>query len=249
MTIPFNFSFWAQYQPPIITTGLYSYFDGSNPASLPTSATTGSLWTSISGTSTGTTAVINSVISGPPISYTGDYQGGLNFNTASGHQGLNVNKLLIPSSGNTNWSYETWINSSVLGSGFDTLYSVGSGSILFRLVNYPNTQKIYVNPYTPSNYGEIGSGVTNGQNIHIVITYNNTTKETKCYVNNVLQPQVLSPVWTYNITSSSSTIGIAPGLAGRWQGTMYKIRTYTGILTASQVEQNWNAEKQQYGYY
>ena len=248
MTIPFNFSFWAQYQPPIITTGLYTYFDGSNPLSLPTSATTGSLWTSISGTSTGTTALINPVIEGPAISYVGDYQGGLNF-YAYAHQGLNVNKLLIPSSGTTDWTYETWINTSPFANGFDTLYSIGSGSILFRIVNQVNSEKIYVQPYPSTSYGEIGSGVTNGQNIHIVITYNYTTKQTKCYVNNVLQPQVLSPVWTYNITQSFSTIGVATGLAGRWQGIMYKIRTYAGILTASQVENNWNAEKQQYGYY
>ena len=247
MTIPFNFSFWAEYQPPIITTGLYTYFDGSNPSSLPTSATTGSIWTSISGTSTGTTAVINSVIEGPPISYTGDYQGGLNF-IAYAHQGVNVNKLLLPSSGTTDWTYETWINTSAV-SNTGTLYSIGSGSILFRIVNQPSTEKLYVQPYPSTGLGLIGSGVTNGQNIHIVITYNYTTKETKCYVNNVLQSQVLSPVWTYNITQSSSSIGIATGLAGRWQGIMYKIRTYAGILTASQVEQNWNAEKQQYGYY
>ena len=245
MTIPFNFSFWAQYQPPIITTGLYTYFDGSNPSSLPTSATTGSLWTSISGTSTGTTATINLNDSGGQSFFTSNYQGGLYLTG----RGCSINKLLIPSSGTTDWTYETWINTAVGGSGFDTLYVVGSGSILFRLVNQPNSEKIYVNPYTPSTYGEIGSGVTNGQNIHIVITYNYTTKETKCYVNNVLQSQVLSPVWTYNITSSSSSIGIAPGLAGAWVGTMYKIRTYAGVLTASQVENNWNAEKQQYGYY
>jgi len=245
MTIPFNFSFWAEYQPPIVTTGLYAYFDGSNPASLPTSATTGSIWTSISGTSTGTTAVINSVIEGPAVSYTGDYQGGLNLN-AYGHQGVSVNKLLLPSSGTTNWSYETWINTATGTTGLDALYAVG-GNLSIRVGS--NDQKIYVNPYSPSTYGVIGSGATNGQNIHIVVTYNYTTKETKCYVNNVLQPQVLSPVWTYSITQTFSTLAIGAALGGRWLGTMYKVRTYAGILTASQVENNWNAEKQQYGYY
>jgi hypothetical protein len=247
MTIPFNFSFWAEYQPPIVTTGLYAYFDGSNPASLPTSATTGSIWTSISGTSTGTTGVINSVISGPAVSYTSSFQGGLNFAPATGHQGVSVNKLLFPSSGTTDWTYETWINTATGTTGLDALYAVGSNTC--RIINGSNDQKIYVNPYSPSSYGEIGSGVTNGQNIHIVVTYNYTTKETKCYVNSVLQTQVLSPVWTYSITQTFSTLGIGASLAGRWLGTMYKVRTYAGILTASQVENNWNAEKQQYGYY
>jgi hypothetical protein len=239
MTIPFNFSFWAQYQPPIVTTGLYTYFDGSNPASLPTSATTGSLWTSISGTSTGTTATL-----GSSLSFTNNYQGGLLF--SPGQNGCSLNKIILPSSGTTNWTYETWINDAA-GSGFDRLYSIGQNEL--DIINYSPTQKLYVYPYPSTGYGEIGSGITIGQNFHIVITYNYTTKETKCYVNNVLQPQVLSPVFTYNVVNSYSQFGIGFASSGSWDGVMYKVRTYAGVLTAGQVENNWNAEKQQYGYY
>ena len=242
MSIPFNTTFWASYQPLFVTSNLYSYFDGSNKNSLPITGTTGTGWISISGSVNPVIATLQN-----DVEYDNGFQGNVYaFNANS--QGLIVDKVLLPAS---NWTFEAWIKKWTIGTSIQGLYKTENTNPVNDLsINVENdTGLLTINPNASATYGTIGSGLTSNQPQHIVVIYDIATNAITCYINNVLQPYTQSLAGTYSINGTISYLATRGGGAGDWDGHIYKVRTYSAKLTATQVQQNFNSEKQQYGYY
>lgn len=225
----YNQNYGAVATPSIITSGLYTYFDGSNPASL--SGVSATTWVSISGSSPSTATLYNS-------DYVGDLGGGVYFNGIAGYAETSTDIL-----SNSGFTYEVWLKQlSGATESHARIYGSETGDFEFY-VNPSNQVGFYT---TGTSYVNIGIVHNLNQAYLFTITYDSNVDELKVFMNGVeiyVNPSIdFTPLGAYSLFATDN------GQNEFFPGIMYKVRTYSSPLSASDVLNNWNVEKGNYGY-
>jgi hypothetical protein len=227
--------------PNPVTSNLVLYFDPSNPSSYSGSGTT---ITDLSGNG------LNGTMSN--ISFTSPY---FSYNGTSSQISIADNALLEPGSGD--WTMEVWVNQSV--SGNDVVLGKFDPGGLTVDVSYS------IRTTNTTYYAQIGSGSGSGSTLFVnstnytgtigswsQIVYvfkNGATKTLQTFVNG-------SSIGTVNhslssILNTSSNLYIGSYNNGEYQqwfdGKVGITRLYSAALTASEVLQNYNADRAKYG--
>lgn len=210
-----------------VTAGLQVYLDAGNPASYPGSGTT---WTSLVGAYTGT------LQSG--ATYSSSNGGIISFNGTSGYVTLANSTFAALTN---NFSVEYWYNSTNNRPG---LMNNGSGSngFVFGYFSGSGTN------FKVTKYGviDINAG-TIPQNTawhQAVLTYSSTTG-TRVYVDGALSSPTSAN--TQNLSAGSTTFNIGQSEANYHNGGIGIVRWYSTVLSASDVAQNFAANRERYG--
>jgi len=222
-------NYGAVATPTIITTNLYTYFDGSNPLSISGDGAT--TWTSISGSSSSVATLENS-----GVEYTGDLGGGVSFDGLSGY--CQTSTDILPNSG---FTYEVWVRQTAAAVESSNTRIYGSETTTFEFV----VNGLETGYYTvPTDF--VNVGIPNDLNGVYLMTITYDLSELKIYRNGV--EIYVNPSVSFIPTGDFSLFGTGAELSNYFEGIMYKIRTYSAALTPGQVLNNWNVERGQYGY-
>ena len=227
------------YNPKIVTDGLVLCLDAANQKSYPG---TGTVWTDLSGLGNNG-ALVNGV------GYSADNKGSMAFDTTDDYitvlnnndiNQVNTvtleayikyttesNKVLIEKS-NNNQHYQLQIFSNTLGTG-----GVG-GELVFML--------------KPDSTNWVVTGVSSSDDSwhHVVGTYDRNTQTAKIYLDGVLKNTNSSISSGPNSNSNPLLIGSRSGPHG-FGGSISNIKIYNRVISASEVQQNFNALRGRYG--
>jgi hypothetical protein len=224
----YNQNYGATPTPEIITSGLYTYFDGSNPSSL--SGTGATQWISISGSSPSTGNLVNETY------YVGDLGGGVYFDGIDGY--VQTTSNIYDTSG---FTYETWIRQmSPATEGDTSIISIDSDTFNFGV------SATTLEYYTPSSWTTIGTENVIPIVYLLTITYDLSTTTLNVYRNSL--PVYTNSSVSINPTGAYNLFGTDAGLTNFLEMVMYKVRTYDRPLSYAEVLNNWNTEKADYGY-
>jgi hypothetical protein len=214
--------------PSIVTDGLLTFFDGTNSASISGAGDT--TWVSISG-ATGATATLNN-----GAAYNSAFGGGVYFDGTNDFARTDVNILNV-----ADFTLEIWTTLNSSASGYARWYGSDGSNFEFA------SSGLEMAFYTPSD-GWVNTGVNNviETPYHLVVTYDLETNTLIIYRNS-------TEVYR------STTIEFTPGgsfsefAADSSDGSnlpcyIYKLRTYNKPLSSSEVLNNWDVEKSNYGY-
>jgi hypothetical protein len=225
----FNQNYGAVATPTIITTGLYTYFDGTNPLSI--SGSDATEWVSISGSSSSTATLYNSA-------YVGDLGGGVYFDGIAGWAETSTDIL-----SNSGFTYEVWLKQlSAATENYTRIYGSETGDFEFW-VNPSNQVGFYTTGTTNVN---IGIAHNLNEAYLFTITYDSNVNEFKVYMNGV--EIYTNPSIDFTPLGAYSLFGTDNGQNVFFPGIMYKVRTYSSALSSSDVLNNFNVEKGNYGY-
>ena len=215
--------------PDYVSTGLQMYLDAGNSSSYPGSGTT---WTSLSGSFTGTL--------GTGVTYSSSNGGVMNFSGATtAFVSLSASSL---ASLTNNFSVEAWYQSN---NNHPEIIANGSGGNGFVLgyfstnpTNWKTTKYGVVDIY-------IGAIPQNTAWHQVVLTYSSTTG-TRVYVDGNLSG---SSANTTNLYVGSSTFSIGKGESTSYMhnGSIGIVRFYNTVLSATDVSQNFSANRSRYG--
>jgi hypothetical protein len=211
----------------IVTSGLAMYLDATNKDSYPG---TGDTWYDVSGNSK------NAVMSttNPPVFKT--LNGIQCFQTSDlSNQNFSVSNYTFSTTGRT---YELWINQTTVSIGYQTWTDDNlTERVLFGLYNsdffiYPSLQQpgaISAGQWTYVAYtlaGDIGS---------TAIGYKNGTA-------------IISGTYGYSLASGVGTLYLMGDAGGEgMDGYCALARTYNRVLTPTEIQQNYNAQKIRFG--
>jgi hypothetical protein len=227
------------YNPRTITDGLVLCLDAANPKSY---AGIGTVWTDLSGRgNTGT--LVNGV------GYTGGLGGSLVFDGSNdGVQlpgtNLSLNQMTISSwNFSANYNQNGFMFEKTTDGSVNTQYSLfyenasGTATIQYRTYGL-STLNFNVNITT--------AGVRNGQWNNIVATFDGTNK--KIYANGVLVATSANLTGTVTQNSTGAAyIGIYGNFGGYpFNGRISQTQIYNRALTASEIQQNYNALRERY---
>lgn len=225
----------------VVTSGLVLYLDAGDTNSYPGSGTT---WTDLSGNSNNATLVSGSSFSNGGIVFDGvdDYVSVTETaNMTPSVFSFDV-KVKVNSNTNTTYgaAYNYWqyilfrqnINNIVNFDAFALIYNESSG-------------KFATYTHIPS-YVMLASvsSISLGTTYHVCVTYD--TNLIKLYINGVLDNNVAKGVgMNYNSGHTLKLGRTVPAGGGTWDsafnGTIYKVKFYNKVLSASEVLQNYNA--------
>ena len=231
------------YNPRIVTDGLILALDAANTKSYPSSG--GSTWYDLSGKGNNGTITNATFNSDGYFAFegSGDY---ISFASASELQFLNrlpytLEVWMYPTS---NPGANTWTgifnreDSSVGSRDGYNIYLNGSASNTFYLA----TERFCTGTFTGVGYGYNDSDLLNIWH-HIVATYDGKTL--RLYRNGV---QLNSGTSTGNITNATKALEIGRrGTVAYFIGRLNGQKIYNKALSASEIEQNYNALRGRYG--
>ena len=214
-------------QYPIITNGLVLYLDAAISQSYPGY---GSTWFDLSGNGNNGTLVNG-------VGYSGSNLGSLSFN---GSNYIAVNS--VASSGNAARSVFAWIKTSTGG----CIFSSGTAATgqAFNLVTY-GSNKIGVMGDNNDVYPSTGAVIIN--NVwHYVGAVANGSGTIITYVDGV---QDNTGTVTYSTVGQNNFVGKSNHVGSEfyWNGSIANVQYYNRPLTASEVQQNFNATRGRYG--
>ena len=216
--------------PAYVTTGLTVHLDAADPASYPG---TGTLWTDLTGH--GYNATLNT-----GVTYSSANSAML-FNGATTATATIVSSTLASSLTN-NFTVEAWYQSNnnhpeIIANG-----SGGSGFVFGYFSVNPTNWKVTKYGVVDIYIGSIPQNTTWHQ---VVVTYSSTTG-TRVYVDGSLSGSNASVV---NLRAGNSTFTIGKGESTSYMhnGNIGIFRLYTNVLSASDVTQNFNANRARYG--
>jgi hypothetical protein len=213
------------YNPTIITNGLVLCLDAGNTKSYPGSGTT---WTDLSGNgNTGT------ITNGP--TYSSSNGGSLVFD------GVNDSVYMTNPGISQTFSVSSWINCTNVASSNNIVSK--NGPYFMRIVS----SKVRFNVLTDGGWlFQDGTTVlSNNVWYNLTMVYDGSTW--KGYINSNLEFSVPK---TGLITSNSSLyIGYTPdvGEQAGFNGNISQVSIYNRALTASEIQQNYNATKSRFG--
>lgn len=213
---------------PYVTTGLVTYLDAGNASSYPGS---GTIWTSLVGAYSGTM--------GAGVTYSSASGGSMVFNgVGSTSQVTLVNSAFAAL--NNNFSVEFWYKSNNNQPG---LVANGTGSNGFVFGYFSSTGTAW----KVTKYGVIdlqaGLIPQNTSWHQAVLTYSSTTG-TRVYIDGALSGNVANNA---NLRTGSITFNIGKSENVYLNGSMAIVRWYSTVLSASDVSQNFNADRSRFG--
>jgi hypothetical protein len=202
-------------------------------------------WPETNATRSTTQAVLdltgNNTITATSLTYASD--GTFSFNGSSDYFTIPNTTL---GNGNVAWTVSCWMKTTT------TTNSLGQGSVLSNISGGPvysmmgvNNGKIVYWTYQNSNWAQkLGVGKTvNDGNWHMLTWVNYTNSTMDMYVDGVIDSNVA------NSTSGNNNPVdvIGRSWAGYFPGSIATLSRYTSSLTATEVQQNFNALRGRYG--
>ena len=213
------------HSPRIVNDNLVLALDAANTKSYGGSGTT---LTDLSGKGN------NGTISG--ATYTSGVDGYFDFDGTNDHVRMGSD-MFNP---NSDFTFSSWVNSDAIAIATIVSDHLTSGSIQIRFVD-DNTVQIVdnyvVNVGTFSNFT-----YSTGTWYNVVVTRSSNTYS--LYVNGVFKSSFTS---TNTYSHGAQTIGANNNGIERWNGKISQIACYSAALSATQVEQNFNALRGRYG--
>ena len=222
--------------PSIITTNLMTYYDGTNTSSL--SGTGATRWYSISGSTSSDWTLYNSP------TYTTNYGGGIIMDGIDDYGDAPVN---LPLGAGDAWTFEIWFEWIYI-TAYRRVYATDSDRI--NLAQGGNNTICWYSPTDGWNDPITSPVGVNGAHYyrdnlpyHFALTYDGTTL--RFYKNGV---EYFNDTATFDIDPTKAWLSCDPGGGAPTTNTYYKMRTYDVALSASDVMNNFNAERTNYGY-
>jgi hypothetical protein len=216
----------------IVQSGLVLNLDAGVSSSYPGSGTT---WTDLSGSGT--------LVNLTSTSYTTDAGGGIYFSSSASSAYFTA--TLNFSGG---FTLETWIkHTGVVSSARIQRYiTIGSSPSEGPVLRHSNASPASLHGYlfdSGNNFREIEVElqIYTGTYYHLVYTYDGITF--RLYNNNV---QVGALVATVTLPTLGTTHSLSPGGGEYFEGNMYAARYYNRALSATEIQQNFNATKSRY---
>jgi hypothetical protein len=223
------------YSPRIVTDGLVLCLDAGNSKSYSGS---GSTWTDLTENS-GNGANSN-------MTYNSGNGGYFVFNNSSSVSTISNYSALNPTTGLT---IESWVNFD--GNSDDFIFEKGDVNTQYSLFSH-STDIVFRTfhsgdgGYHSQSPEKSAVGVVNGQWVHIVGSWNGSIKN--IYINGVLKNSI-AKAGNLVTTSPGASVGRFGGTTTGYYfgGKIAKVAIYNIGLSASQIEQNYNALKGRYG--
>jgi hypothetical protein len=220
----------------IVTDGLVLYLDAANSFSYPGN---GTVWSDLSGNSN-----------------TGTLTNGSNYNSADGgslvfgtnnYVSLPANKLNF---GTGQFTMEAWVYSTADAATSNIiLYSQSSNNAGFFGFGY-NASGFFLTDYNGSTRNTTNNTtavISLNSWYHIVVLRSSSNRQV-VYVNTVASNSVTNAISTFSLTATDPRIGINPiSSAETWIGRIPNVKIYNRALSASEIQQNFNATRGRYG--
>jgi hypothetical protein len=224
--------------PPIVTSGLVLNLDAANLGSY---SGGGTIWIDISGNNTGT------LTNGPTYSRTAG--GSIAFDGVDDFVNCGTGLALSGS-----WTISGFVRSSVSSATQVIIQRSGSAP------SYPQNYGIFIlstnNKFAcgtdADSYKRVESTTTMATNTWYYVTglYNATTKILSIYVNGIFEGSSTALVGNPTTTGEQYiTLGAGDGLAiaNRLTGNIPQVSIYNRALSASEIQQNFNANRGRFG--
>jgi len=227
------------YNPRIVTDGLVLALDAGNTKSYPGSGTT---WTDLSGNGNNGT-LIN--MDGPNL----DSANGGSFTFDGINEYISISNL-----GLSDHTIEGWINSSDGSQGgadgntiisiIGTYSAVGTAKYTYIGVLGNNVLTFRMDDGNISHRVIADVTYTDNQWYHTAITYN-SNGTTIAYLNG---EQLQSRSYTPNVVFNNTPFNVSRAENGKYfNGLVPIVRSYNRALTASEIQQNFNATRSRFG--
>ena len=221
------------YQAPIVTNGLVFAADAGNLVSYENgSTTTYSLTGSLSG----------SLING--VGFTNSNGGAWSFDGVDDYIGTNTPEL-------SSHTIEGWFNSNAEqgGASFATIVSIfgnyDGGSAKYTMIGLIPDLAFRIDDGVNSFFQVATTSYSVNTWYHVALTYNASNGVTRAYVNGI---DIGGITFTSGVTFDSIPYNIARTQAGVYfNGSVPSTRVYNRALTAAEVSQNFNAQRQRFG--
>jgi hypothetical protein len=224
------------YNPSSVTSGLVLCLDAANTKSYPGSGTT---WTDLSGNGNNGTLVNG-------VGYNSGNLGSLSFDGVDDR-----GTFTTPITSTSNQTYEIWTNaraSAAASSGFayilhNNSFSSTTGASYLTIGIKPSQQ--YFAAFNGAHV-TMSSGVTasNLNIVQITLTWDGATQ--KMYMNGDLKDSEALTGTPQNFSTTTSFGDDKSTTYRMMQGNIYSIKIYNRALTASEIQQNYNALKSRY---
>jgi hypothetical protein len=217
--------------PTYVTTGLSIYLDAGNPASYPGTGTT---WTSLVNSYTGSM--------GTGVGYSASNGGVLTFSGATtAYVNMYASASALVSAATNNFSIECWYQTN---NNHPEVMATGVGSNGFVFGYFASTGTAW----KVTKYGVIdlqaGSIPQNTAWHQAVVTYSSTTG-VRVYIDGALSGSVANNT---NLAGGTSfRIGQGESTSYMHNGSIGIFRWYSAVLSATDVLQNFNADRSRYG--
>ena len=211
------------YNPRIITDGLVLALDAGNPKSYPGS---GTAWTDLSGNgNTGT--LVNGV------GYSGDNLGSLSFDGVNDH----ITSSFATTSGQA-VTYIGWLYSTEISTNSRNFVNSASGR---PMIQWNTSGQIEFD----SIFGYTTPAVYRNQWVYVALSKPSGSSSASHYVNGVLvgtgsayTTPALTPNWFSRVSRGA--------VMGTWKGNCSVVQAYNRALTASEIQQNFNATRSRF---
>jgi hypothetical protein len=223
------------HSPSIITQNLVLCLDAANPKSYPGSGTT---WTDLSGNGNNGTLVNG-------VGYSGSNLGSLSFDGVDDSVRLSTSSTIQNLT--TNFTISAIVKTSVSG---------GQYGIFTKGNNYTQGWTLYLRQgpqfaFVGNNVSDQSSGIIatpSGEistNIWYFITYTYNGSSVIGYVNSQQKVSSALSSFVFSSVGTIPTIGVDPSIVSptRWNGNIAQVSIYNRALTASEIQQNYNALK------
>ena len=219
----------------IVTDGLVLALNAADMNSYPGS---GATWNDLSGNNNSGSLVNNPTF----ISNNG---GGFYFNNAVSNTGINCGDPSSLSFSQNSFSLALWVNYAA--SGF-FINKVGSsaGGFNFWYTGTSLRFQIFSGSVAPSPINLVAGTLTNNTYYQVSATYNGSVANT--YINGSLVGTQTNPV-TVSTIGGNFTVGYRNDAfnTNYSSGSIYNVQVYNRALSASEVLQNYNAQKSRFG--
>ena len=225
------------YNPRIVTDGLVLCLDAGNPKSYPGTGTT---WNDLSGLGNDGT-LINSP------GYTSTNGGGIAFDGTNDR-----GTFTTPITSTSNQTYEIWTNaiasaSAALGYGY-LLHTNNANSTTgnsYMNIGIRPTQQYFAAFNGAHDTMELGVTANTSNIIQIVLTWDGSTQ--RAYANGISKNSKALTGTPQNFSTTTSFGDDKLTTFRMIQGNIYSIKIYSRALTASEIQQNFNALRGRYG--
>jgi hypothetical protein len=228
------------YQGNIVTSGLVLYLDAANLVSYPQSGTS---WYDIS--SSGNTGTL---VNGP--TFNSSYGGSIFFDGTNDYGSTTAFSL---SNSNNQISFEFWIKTISPLTSVQTIYSdaAQSNTIGYIFFYYNSDGTITYQFARTTTRSQVSATIFSSGFVdtwvNVVITTDYISKEIKFYRNNVLISTQTMTDAQFPSASRVKYIGSYSSGSGFGKMNIGSMRIYTSVLTASEIQQNYNATKSRFG--
>ena len=227
------------YNPSIVTNGLVLCLDAGNAKSYPGSGTT---WTDLSGRGNNGT-----LVNGPTYSSANGGSlvfDGVNDGVQLAGTNFSLNQMTISSwNFSSNYVQNGFMFEKTTNGSVNTQYSLffngsSSSNLYYRTYGLSTTDLIVSNA---------NSGVVNNNWNNVVATWDGTNK--RIYVNGILRATSANLTGTITQNSTGAAyIGIYGNFGGYpFNGRIAQTQIYNRALTASEIQQNFNALRGRFG--